>query len=94
MPGLLNAPPAVVPEAQDAVLLTDVADAHEGHGSNDWSLFGDHHNGIVAWGCDIDPGLLGAGVVVGLDLARLASRAVLDAVARDAEVSVVRADED
>jgi len=40
------------------------------------------------------PGLLGAGVVVGLDLASLASRAVLDAVARDAEVRVVRADED
>ena len=62
----------------------------------------------LPWGCDIwrfveallnnktvtIPGPLGAGVVVGLDLASLASRAVLDAVARDAEVRVVRADED
>lgn len=62
----------------------------------------------LPWGCDIwrfveallnnktvtIPGPLGAGVVVGLDLASLASRAILDPMARDAEVRVVRADED
>ena len=39
------------------MLLADVADAHEGPRSNDYSLCGDHHNGIVAWGCDTGPGL-------------------------------------
>jgi hypothetical protein len=54
-----------------------------------------HHNVTVPRGSDIGcPGLLGAGVVVGLDLASLAGRAVLDPVARDAEVRVIRRDDD
>ena len=66
------------------------------------------HGFSLPWGCDIWgflepilnnrmvtklPGLLGAGVVVGLDLASLAT-AVLDPMARDAEVSVIRRDDD